>query len=75
MVNIEKLKKVIEKNDQTVKDIADKMGIDVSTLYRKLQKGGESFTIKEASQLTEILSLDRKKAQEIFFGEKVAEMR
>ena len=45
MVNIEKLKKVIEKNDQTVKDIADKMGIDVSTLYRKLQKGGESFTI------------------------------
>lgn len=75
MVDVEKLKTMIEKSDQTVRSIAEKIGIDVSTLYRKLQKGGESFTIKEASQLTEVLSLDRAKAQEIFFGEKVAEVR
>lgn len=75
MVDVEKLKTIIEKRELTVRNIADKIGIDVSTLYRKLQKGGDSFTIKEASQLTEILSLDRKEAQKIFFGEKVANMR
>ena len=75
MVDVEKLKKIIDESGQTVRNIAGKMGIDVSTLYRKLQKGGESFTIKEASQLTEVLSLDSEKAQKIFFGEKIANMR
>ena len=75
MVDVEKLKTEIKESGQTVRDVADKMGIDVSTLYRKLQSGGESFTVKEASQITEILSLRREKAQAIFFGNKVADMQ
>lgn len=68
MVDVEKLKSQIKDSGQTVRTLADRMGIDVSTLYRKLQSGGESFTVKEASQITDILSLNSEKANEIFFG-------
>lgn len=75
MVDVEKLKIAIKDSGQTIRNIADKMGIDVSTLYRKLQNGGESFTVKEAAQLAEVLSLNSENAQEIFFGNKVADVR
>lgn len=69
VVDTEKLKEEIKKRGMTVPAIANKLRLNPSTLYRKLQNGGESFTVGEAAQITDILSLSSKKANEIFFGD------
>lgn len=68
VVDVEKLKKEIKKRGMTVPGIANKLRLSPSTLYRKLQNGGESLTIGETAQITDILSLSTKRANEIFFG-------
>ena len=68
VVNIEKLKEEIKKRGMTVPAIANMLQLSPSTLYRKLQNGGESLTVGETAQITDILSLSTKKANEIFFG-------
>lgn len=68
MVNVEKLKEEIKKKDLTVHIIATKLQLSPSTLYRKLQSGGEKLTVRETSQIAEMLHLSAKKANEIFFG-------
>lgn len=68
MVDVEKLKTEIKKRGMTVPAIANKLRLSPSTLYRKLQNGGESLTVGETAQITDILSLSAKRANEIFFG-------
>lgn len=68
MVHVEKLKEEIKKKGLTVSVIAGGLQLHPSTLYRKLQSGGERLTIKETSRITEMLHLSAKKANEIFFG-------
>lgn len=68
VVNIDNLKKEIKKRGMTVPAIANMLQLSPSTLYRKLQNDGESLTVGEATQITNILSLSTKKANEIFFG-------
>lgn len=68
MVDVEKLKIEIKKRGMTVPAIANKLRLSPSTLYRKLQNGGESLTVGETAQITDILSLSTKRANEIFFG-------
>lgn len=55
------------------KDFASQIGMDESTLYRKMQKNGSGFTIREASKMIEVLDLDNVKAADIFFNEKLAD--
>ncbi|MHB9781145.1 DUF739 family protein [Streptococcus sp. 10F2] len=71
MVDVLKLKgKIVEKNT-TQEALADKMGIDRSTFYRKMKQGG-NFSIKEANAIVQYLSLSRDEALRIFFAETVA---
>ena len=75
MININKLKgKIIEKGF-SIGLLADQLGIDKSTLYRKLSKNGESISIAEANKIAEILELDAKEIISIFFDQTVAFMR
>lgn len=53
----------------TSKELAEKLGINESTLYRKINKDG-NFTRDEINKLIEILGIDN--PQEIFFAEKLA---
>lgn len=68
MVNVKKLKEEMEKKGITVSAVADKLQLSPSTLYRKLQSGGESLTVRETAQIADMLRLSTKKANEIFFG-------
>lgn len=56
--------------DVTSKDLAKALEINESTLYRKLNAGGE-FTRKEINKLIEILNIEDPK--EIFFASELAE--
>ena len=72
MVNVNKLRgKIVEKN-LSVDKLADEIGIDRATLYRRLNSGGENFLIKEADAITKILGLDCEEATAIFFAQYVA---
>lgn len=72
MVNIMKLKGKIVENGMNVGQLADKMGIDRATLYRRLNNDGATFTIKEANQIYQLLGLTRDEAMAIFFKDYVA---
>ena len=65
-MNTQKLKgKMIEKGF-TPKSLAEKVGIDRSSMYRKLNSVGK-FTIGEAKAIKTILELTDSEASAIFF--------
>lgn len=72
MVNINKLKGKIVENGLTIRGLAASIGIDPSTLYRKIGDGGETFTIGEVKKIAEVLSLSADEATNIFFDRYVA---
>lgn len=72
MVNINKLKGKIVEKGMSVRHLADEMGIDQSTLYRKMSSNGEQFTIRDAHLICKILKLSGDEATAIFFSQYVA---
>lgn len=72
MVNINKLKGKVVENGLTIGKLAKEIGLDKSTLYRKLNNDGETFTIREANLICSVLGLNGKEATEIFFSNYVA---
>ena len=75
MVNVNKLKGKIIERGMNVGTLAKDLKIDKSTLYRKLNDKGETFTIKEANEILEVLELTIEEANAIFFNSKVADER
>lgn len=72
MVNIKKLRSKMVEHGISVEELASIMNIDRATLYRRLEKDGESFTIKEADVITRALKLNADEANAIFFSQFVA---
>lgn len=71
-MNVNKLKGKIVEKGLSVTEVAMKIGIDRSSLYRKLNNEGETLTIKEANLIVKVLEIPPNEALEIFFGEIVA---
>ena len=74
MVNTKLLKGMIENKGTSVDEVAKRMGIDKSTLYRRISDGS-TFTIGEVGKITEILQMSHAEAISIFFSQPVAQMR
>lgn len=72
MVNINKLRGKIIENGLSVKDLADKLEMDRSTLYRKINSEGDTMTISDAEKISKILDLSLEEVNSIFFSEFVA---
>lgn len=72
MININKLKKEIALNNLSIEELSEKIGIDKSTFYRRLESNGKKFTIEEVIKIAKVLNLDRKKVDSIFFDITVA---
>lgn len=67
MVKVNRLKAKIVELEMTVDVVAEQMGVDKSTLYRRFQSP-DSLTVGEVRKLTEILHIDGAEAQSIFFA-------
>ena len=65
MVNILKLKGKLVESDTKPTDLAVKMGIDVSTLYRRF-KEPTSFTVEEVDKIVSCLGLSEEETLAIF---------
>lgn len=70
-MNTRKLKGLIVEKGTTQEYLASCLGIDKSTFYRKMKRGG-TFTVGEANAIIETLGLNSKEAIEIFFGKELA---
>lgn len=71
-VNINKLKGKIVENGLTVAILAEKMGINHATLYRKMNNDGETMLVKDANAIVAALHLTVDEAVAIFFSQLVA---
>lgn len=65
-INTMKLKGKIRENQMSMASFAASIGINPSTLSRKLSSGGDSFSIKQAHQAVSVLNLSREEAIDIF---------
>ena len=72
MINVNKLKGKIVEKGMTVKTLAREIGVDQSTLYRKLKNNGDDITIKEANLIMKSLNLTIEEVNIIFFTPNVA---
>lgn len=72
MVDVLKLKAKIVEKGFTVVSLANAIGIDKTTLYRRFSDNGKSFTIGEIEQIVLALELTEQEAREIFFIQNVA---
>ncbi|WP_317609663.1 XRE family transcriptional regulator [Streptococcus canis] len=70
-LNIQKLKGLIVEKETTQEYLADCLGIDKSTFYRKMKNGG-AFTVREANLIISSLNLTSKEAVDIFFDANIA---
>ena len=71
-VNSNKLKAKIVENGMNVTELAAKIGMDKSTLYRKIANDGECMTVKDANAIVRALNLSSSEAIAIFFSQLVA---
>lgn len=71
-MNVNKLKGKIVEKGMNVSKVAFHLGIDQSTLYRKLNNQGETLTIGEANRIVSFLDLTEDEAMSIFFNRTVA---
>lgn len=69
MVNINKLRGKIIENGLSVKDLADNLEMDRSTLYRKMNSEGDTMTISDAMKISKVLNLTLEEINSIFFSD------
>lgn len=72
MVNVNKLKGKMVECQVNVAELAQKIGIDRATLYRKINTDGKNFTIEEADIIAKELDLSYEEVNSIFFAQYVA---
>ena len=72
MVNINKLKAKIVENGFNVEYVADKVGMDKATFYRKMANNGETFLVKEVDAMARVLKMTGDDINAIFFTQTVA---
>lgn len=72
-MNAEKLKGYMKQNGISPEELAPAANMDISTWYRKLQKHGDSFTVKEMNEIILFTKMKLSDAAEIFFDEELAD--
>lgn len=75
VVNVNKLRGKIIERGMNVEALAEAIGIDRSTLYRKMSCGGDTMLVKDANNIVEALGLSADEAVSIFFARLSHDMR
>jgi DNA-binding phage protein len=73
-INIEKLKETVIERNTTLEALAYEMGINRSTLYRKLRRGPAAISLLDAKTISKSLRLSPREADSIFGGGYVSHM-
>lgn len=70
-MNSKKLRIKLLEKDKTLEDLANYIGCNITTLYRKLN-GGSDFSRAEVQLIAAFLDLSALEVNTIFFDEKLA---
>ena len=68
-VDVQKLKGRIVEKGTTQEAVADSIGIDRSTFYRKIKNQGASFSIGEIHKIAAVIPLTKEEAIDIFLAQ------
>ena len=71
-VNIDRLRGLMTEHHITQDALAVALGINRSTLYRKISEGGARFTAEEIFKMKDYIPLTDKEVIDIFLSKKVA---
>lgn len=66
MIRIDLLKEHIKNRRIPIPEIAEKLNVSPSTLYRMLESNGEKLTIMQSLLLKDVLSLSQSEYNDIF---------
>lgn len=72
MVNTNELKAELKRNNITQEELAGKIGMNPSTLNKKINNKQSVFTVEEANQIAIELNIQSEKLITIFFDKKLA---
>lgn len=72
MVNVKKLRGKMVECGINMEQMANAIGVDKSTIYRKMNKEGNNISIKEASIMAKKLGLSYAEVNDIFFDPEIA---
>lgn len=67
VVNVQRLKSKIAEKENMQEHVADEMGMNRSTFYRKMKNGGNGFTVGDIHKMVSCVPLTREEAIDIFF--------
>ena len=68
MVNVNKLKGKMVENGLNMEALAKKIGINKSSLYRKMNDGCKTMLLKDAHSIAAALNLSSEETVSIFFS-------
>lgn len=72
MVDVDKLRGKITEHRMNAATVAEAVGINKATFYRRINTGGGSFTVDEAYKVSRLLGLTLEEVNQIFFASYVA---
>nr|DAV37613.1 MAG TPA: helix-turn-helix domain protein [Caudoviricetes sp.] len=72
MINSMELKAEIKRSGLTQDQLANKIGIDPSTLNRKINNKNSTLSVDEAQKIVAVLNIPEEKLAVIFFNSKLA---
>ncbi len=67
-MNTQMLKGKIIESGITQEEIADTIGMNRCTFYRKMKRNGNTFTVEEMNKIVKIIPLSKEEAVSIFFN-------
>ncbi len=67
LINVPELKRTIVEKNTTMEAVASALGINRSTLYRKLKSGPAGITLRDAHYICEYLQLSENETRNIFW--------
>lgn len=69
MVNLNLLRAKIVENNTTQESVANSIGMNRTTFYRKMKTNGSQFTVEEVAGIARVLSLSSTDIMRIFFAQ------
>jgi predicted transcriptional regulator len=71
-MNVEKMKAFMREHNLSPNDMAEAAGINVATWFRKVNRDGDTITVREMNAIINAFEISKAEAAEIFFNEKLA---
>ncbi len=66
-MNTQMLKGKIVESGITQEAVADAIGMNRCTFYRKMKRKGNTFTVEEMNKIVQVIPLSKEEAVQIFF--------